>query len=1151
MKKSPVFTGGCRVLPKLSHQILLTMRLTILLLTAALVQVHARSYSQKVTLSGNNIPLHKIFKMVEQQTGYSFFYNNADIKGKATGSVNYRNTPLKTLLNDALKGQQLNYSIKGKTIFIAPAYVPVVTPTVLFQVEEVQNIITGTVTDSTGKPMGGVSVVVKGTKHGTITNYKGEFSLDVPDPASAVLVFSYVGYVPKEVNVDNKTELTVQIVAEQNVINDVVVTALGIKQEEKALGYAVQKVSGKELQTVKGVDIGTSMTGHIAGLVIKNSTEFNASPTIQLRGESALLVIDGVPYENITLRDIPTDNIQSVDVLKGPTAAALYGARGANGAIMITTKGSNGNGLSIDVNTNNMFALGYLAIPKVQTDYGHGEDGKINTDYVWGPKLNIGLDTTQWNPVTKQWEDMPLVTRGKDNLQHFMNMGIISNNNISITQSGKNGFFRAGLNYIYNKGQFPNENLNIINYTMDGKLLVGKNFSLESHMGYSRQTAPQNWGSGYGDQGYLYQIDIWTGPDYDIRQYKDYWVKPNVQQNWLYSAWYDNPYLIAYQKLEGTVKNKLNASLITNYKFSPDLNLMFRSGYDYYSNELTVRNPMGINSTRGDGDFTIHPGTDDGDSYNFYWNWGGKGMYGMDEMWGLSTNNDLILTYNKKVNKLSVNALAGGSIYYYIDREFGAQTVNGLNQPGWYSLANAAPSKSVGVNSISNNYGTWKKQVNSLYGKVSLSYNDMVYVDATGRNDWSSTQPAAHRSYFYPSVSSSIIMSKFIPMPQFVNMWKLRASWTIDKSMSGIYADNRLYSVGTSWGQTSSSYPGNLQPDALLPSSTRTWEFGTAAYLFDNRLHFDVAYFSKLYYDRQVSQTISSASGFSTTLVNTQEQYARRGLEATVDGSVIRNKNFQWHSLINYSFDHRYYTKLDPVYTPDDLFHRIGQRLDDYVINDWLRDPHGNLINVNGLPQTSSYKSKIGYGDPDFTFGFINDFTIGKFTVGVNIDGRIGGLMYDYIWDEMFATGSSPETVNKWRYDQVVNGLTNYIGSGVKVVSGDVSYDKYGRITSDTRQYAPNDVAVGYQSYEQWIQGSGNHGIMNESFVKLREVSVSYNLPGTIFGKRSGIKSASVAITGQNLLLLTGFKFSDPDIDTENLNSPSQRMLGISIKVGL
>lgn len=1002
-----------------------------------------------------------------------------------------------------------------------------------------QKTISGVVKDSlTDAPLIGATVKVKNGSSTAITNSQGNFQIDVSN-SNVVLLVSYIGYTTREVAANGNPALTISLSQSREQLSEVVVTALGIKRETKALGYAVQKVNSEEIETVKGVDVATSLTGKVSGLVVKNSTEFNEKPKIELRGETPMIVIDGVPYGNMSLRDIPTDNIESMSVLKGPTAAALYGAKGASGAIMITTKKGKGKGFSIDINSNTMTALGFVAIPKVQTSYAHGINGQIADDYVWGPKLDIGDSAIQWNPITKQNEMMPLISSGKNNLRNFMETGFITNNNISITSSSERGFFRAGINHIYNKGQYPNSKLNIINYTMSGALKVGDKFSLESSMGYTRETSPQIWGRGYGTQGYIYQILMWTGPDYDIRQYKDIWVVPYEKQNWLYNAWYDNPYLIAYEKLNGVDHNKLNASLTANYKFTNNLNLMFRSGYDYYKNEETVQSPAGIHSTRG------------GSSGNtFSWNYSGKGMFGMNQLWGFSTNNDVILTFDKKVSDFDLNLLGGGSIYYYIDREMGAQTRNGLAVPGWYSLANAVPSTTAGVDAIRTNFGTWKQQVNSLYGKASLGWKSAVYLDITGRNDWSSTQTTSERSYFYPSVSSSIVLSEFFSLPSALNMWKIRGSWTQDKRPSGVYSINRTFSGGTSWGLPSSSYPSTLLGTNLKPSASRTWEVGTEVFMLNGRLHLDVAYFDKYYFDRQTSATISSASGFTSTLVNTNETYARRGLEVTLDGTVIKNPNFQWHSMINYSFQHRYYVNLDSVYSADNLWTKKGARLDSYISPPILRDPQGNKINNGGFPVLSDYDANLGYRDPNFSFGFVNSFSFHNFIASVSVDGRIGGIMYNYIWNKMFDTGANPETDNEWRYDETVLGLKNYIGPGVKVVSGEATYDKYGRIISDTRKYAENDVAVGYQDYAQALNGAGwEHGLQNQSFVKVREISLGYRIPAKILEKTS-IKNASISLTAQNVFLFTKFKFSDPDVDDENMNAPSQRMLGLNLKLG-
>ncbi|MCF3110389.1 SusC/RagA family TonB-linked outer membrane protein [Niabella sp. CC-SYL272] len=1094
------------------------MKLCLALMLATASQVAASSgYGQEsVSLQLENARLSTILKTIQKKTDYRFVFSNKLVDETGMVNIKVQNTPVLSLLPRILNGTGLEYQQMSDNLIVIREKADI----------KKDILVKGTVTNAKGEPVSGATVSSNKGK-ATITNDKGEYSIEVDEFDE--LTFSYVGYTSQVIKVNSQQTINVVFEEANRALEEVVVTALGIKRQEKALGYATQKVGGTAVQTVKGVDLGTSLTGMVSGLVVKNSTEFNKTPAVQLRGESPLLVINGVPYGNMSLRDIPTDDIESIDVLKGATASALYGSRGGAGAIMITTKQGKGKRFAIDINSNNMFALGYVSIPKVQTSYGHGLDGKIATDYVWGPKLDVGDSAMQWNPITKKTEMMPLVSSGRNNLKNFLETGIISNNNISVTQSGENGFFRAGLNYIYNKGEWPNATLKIINSTMSGQMKLGKKFDLNASMGYTWEQSPQNIGGGYGDQGYLYQLLMWTGPDYDLRQYRDYWVTPNLKQNWLYDAWYDNPYLIAYEKLLGSQNNKLNASLTANYNFNQNLKLMFRTGYDYYSNEITQRNPANINSDRG--------------------GFVAAGLFRNNLDWGFSTNNDLILTYDKTFGKFGVNALAGGSIYYYVDRSQGASTVNGLSIPGWYSLANAAPSTTAGVNSISNSYSNYRKQTNGLYGKASFSYDNGIYLDITGRNDWASTQQASQRSYFYPSAGLSFILSRYLALPDWVDLLKLRGSWTISKSVLGVYSTNRTFSSGTSFGLISNSYPSNLLGDNLLPSTNRTWEMGLASYLFKSRLHVDATYFAKLYYNRQVSASVSGASGFTSTLVNTKETYARRGMEITVDGDVIKTGNFKWHSTINWSFDHRYWVDLDSVYSTDDNWHKKGTRLDVYTTNEWARDPNGDYINVGGKPIKNPYATQIGYGDPNYSFGFINEFSLGNLIFGINIDGRIGGLMYNYIWDKMFDTGSNPETDNQFRYNQVVNKDNTFTAPGVKIVSGKASYDKYGNLISDTRTYAPNDVAIGYQTYARNFRG-GNYGIMSESFVKLRQVSIGYNIPQNAIKSIRGLKSASVSVTGQNLILITKFKFSDPDRDTEDLNAPSQRMVGFNIKLG-
>ncbi|MFT4032275.1 MAG: SusC/RagA family TonB-linked outer membrane protein [Siphonobacter sp.] len=999
-------------------------------------------------------------------------------------------------------------------------------------------IVSGTIRASDGKPIPGVTVRLKNTARGTNADSEGRYRIDVPINDD-VLVFSNIGYATKEEPVGSRTQIDITLAEDQSQLNEVVVTALGVKREERSLGYSVQKVSGAGLQTVKGVNVATSLTGKVSGLWVKNSTEFFQEPTLTLRGESnIMLVIDGVPYTNMTLNNIPPDDIESVDVLKGPTAAALYGSRGGNGAIIVTTKrGAGKKGLTVSVNSNNMFNAGFLMLPKVQSSYSAGLGGVYDpTDYVWGAKLDIGNTASQWNPETKQMEVMELTSRGKNNFRDFLEPGMISNNNISISQTGENGSLRVSLNHIYNKGQYPNLKSNTVNFSVNGEMKMSDKFSLSTQMGYNRQTSPQITGSGYSAQGYMYQILMWTGPEYDLSKYRDYWLVPNEQQNWHYSAWYDNPYFIAYEKLDAIQKNKLNANFTATYQLFPGAKFIVRPGLDFFFHNETRRNPPSVHSTRG---ATLVDETSSA-------NWNALGMYADDQYSGYSFNGDALFMINKKVSVIDVDALVGGTIYRWNKKNLLSVTRGGIVIPGFYSLNNSIERPDV---------STWvqNKQVNSLYAKATFSYINSIFLDVTGRNDWSSSMPTTSRSYFYPSVGGSVVMSEFIKtLPSWLDYWKLRGSWTLSKSDLSVYATNQTYSTTTAdWGSLNSAYyPTTIRNSTVKPETNRTWEVGTSAYFLNKRLKFDFAYFNKYNYNIQTSATVSSASGFNTTLINTLQSYVRKGIELTLDAMVLKRGDLQWDLTANWSFNHRYFKELDPTYSADNLWTREGKRTDTYTGTAWLKDPNGNQIHrESGLPLVSDYTSLFGYTDPKFIWGLSNSVRWKNFRLGASFDGRIGGLLYNYTAYKMWDTGSHPDSDNQWRYDEVVNKNTSYVGNGVVVSSGTVTYDSYGQITSDTRQYATNETKVSYQSYAR-SYGDGKKGATNASFIKLREVSIGYTLP-TSFASRIGASSATISLTGQNVWMWTkAFRYADPDnSDDSQLSSPSVRYMGANIQL--
>ena len=470
--------------------------------------------------------------------------------------------------------------------------------------------------------------------------------------------------------------------------------------------------------------------------------------------------------------------------------------------------------------------------------------------------------------------------------------------------------------------------------------------------------------------------------------------------------------------------------------------------------------------------------------------------------------------------------------------------------PGFYSL-NAS------VERIGGGKTTSEKVLYSAYGKLGFSWKSGIFIDVTGRNDWSSTLPSDSRSYFYPSVSASLIPSAFYnPFEEVLDFWKLRTSWTVAKKDLGVYEINRVYNVSTDvWnGLSTATYPSELRDPSIKPETETSFEVGTNLRFFDGRLNFDYTYFTRLRYDRIISADISEASGSSEIITNTSEELRQKGMEFTLSGIPIEKNNFKWESSVNLSFYHWYYAKLDPIHSSKDPRIGKGERIDKFFMTDWEKDHDGNIVHQAGLPVKNKYQTVMGYSDPKYYLGWTNKFTYKNFDLSLSVDGRVGGLLYSWTEQAMWNSGAHPDSDNQWRYDEVVNGKTNYVGKGVKVVSGSASYDPYGKVLEDTREFALNDVPVSYQNYTQvYNENPWDHqarqNIKDATFIKLREVAFNYTLPRK-FSEKLKMKNVRVGLIGQNLFIWTKeFRFSDPDRGTENLNTPTARYLGFNINL--
>lgn len=1105
------------------------MKLTAIMLFACIGLAYAtESYSQSATLSLNvtNKTVQDVLDEIEKQSEFHFFYNNKQVNTTRIVSINSKKKNVFNVLEQLFNGTDISYKVLDKSIILSPKEI-LATASPIAQ-QTIKNI-SGKITDSNGEAIIGANVMEKGSTNGTVTDIDGNFTLSVP--ADATLIISYIGYETIAIPVAKKNVFQITLKEDSQNLEEVVVTALGIKRSEKALGYSVQKVGGEELTAVKGTNIATSLTGKIAGVTILNKNDFNTAPTVLLRGETPLVVIDGVPYENTGLGQVSADDIESINVLKGSTASALYGSKGAAGALMITTKRGNKEGLNISVNSNTMLNLGHLVLPEIQHGYSSGSGGKYlqeKSEYIWGDKLDIGRTAVQYDPYTYEWREMELTSRGKNNFKNFLETSFILNNNVNISYKGKDGSVRASMTHIYDKGQFPGNKLNKFNYTVAGDMKKGK-FSLDASINYNMSLSPQTRGTGYSGLGYMYNMIVWTGTDFDVRDYKNYWVagKEGEQQNWNYSADYNNPYFIANEITSSFTQARANGHINANYEITDWLKGSARIGSDTYNHRTENKTPLDVRNS-----------------------W--TGAYSISNYRTYSVTGDAMLMADKKLGDFNVGGIIGAGLTYYDYAYQTSSTKGGLTVPGFYSLNGS-------VETPNTSSSMKRRQTNSIYGKLETSWKNAIFLEVTGRNDWVSTLEEKERSYFYPSVSTSVILSELVPLPELLTFWKLRGSWTMTKKPADIYSINRVYSLTTNaWNDQSAAYaPRSIRDDSLGPESTREFEVGTVINFFQNRLRIDVAYYNKLFYDIQREASVSYSSGFSSSLINYDEERIKKGWELTVAGDIFKSKNFDWTSTFNWSRDRYYYHKIDENYSTDRTWVKPGERWDWFEVTDWERDPEGNIVHSGGLPVVSKYAKHAGFERASWVWGWNNHLRYKNFTLDISIDGRVGGKAYNRLEQAMWNSGTHIQSDNQWRYDEVVNGEKNYVGKGVVVVSGKVEYDSYGRILSDTRVFEKNTTPVGYESYikayHPWNGSARSQNIKSLTFFKIREMALGYKVP-QVFTQKAGISNLHLSLVAQNpLLWAKEFKYSDPDAiyedNAETLNSPAMRYVGFNIKL--
>ena len=997
----------------------------------------------------------------------------------------------------------------------------------------------------------GVSILEKGTSHGTTADSEGRFNMTVSSP-EPVLVFSFIGYKTQEIPVGSRTQIEIIMEEEITALNEVVVTALGVEREVKSLGYAVQTVEGEVMTKAREPNVINSLTGRVAGLEIRNQTDLFQDPGIRLRGATPLIVIDGVPSVDADIWKLNADDIETYSILKGATASALYGSIGRNGAIMITTKRGAKTGTQVEINSSTMFQPSFIRIPEVQTTYGNGNNGQYTYvdgsgggleggGWIWGPKLDQRDPTTPsgyWetpqynspvNPETGELVPLPFLSRGKNNVEDFFRTGMISTNNVSVSGTGEDGNFRISTSHTYQKGIVPNTELNNTSFQLSGGYNLSKRLKSDASLTYNRQYTDNFPETGYGPNNYLYNLILWTGPDISVNDLRNYW-KPGqegLQQRHYNTSWYNNPHFQANEYLRGYYRDNIFGQVKLDYNVAPGLDLTLRTGINQYNLNRTFKEPK---------------------SYVAY-DYVSQGNFMLSSQAELNLNTDFIAQYVKELSEnFTIRASAGGANRWRTFR-YQRQSTDGLVVPEFFNLSNSA-------NPLRGENSHQEQKVNSVYGTLDFEFFGGIFLGVTGRNDWVSTLPVQNNSFFYPSVSLAGVISDFTDLSAAkISFLKLRASWSrvSDGQIADLhpiyrfypYQHIQAYNPGVNWNNAPSlSFPSVLLNPDIKPESSDTYEIGADARFLEGRLGLDVALYRIRDFDNITSVPMSLGSGYTSRLENGGE-FLRKGIEITLTATPVRTTAFSWDVTVNWSQYRRY---LESVYDGSDRigFIKVGTRTDQIYGFSYAYTPGGKLIlQDNGFPQEDAFIRMLGYSNPDYIFGIQNSLSFGNFNLVISADGRVGGKMYSSTNQKMWWGGTHPGTVNQYR-DDANEGIASYVADGVTVVEGAVEYDSDGNVLSDTRVYAPNTTPVNYISWNINTSNAYLNHYYNASFIKLREITLTYNLPQSLLSK-TFMDRASVSLVGRNLVVWSDVPEVDPDPGEDSLQTPSVRNLGFNV----
>lgn len=1200
------------------------MKLTACWMLLLCLQVSARTFSQKVTLSVRDVPLQTVLREITRQTGISFVYKETMLEGIGPVSVHVKNVSIEDVLNVCLRDRPIGYKLVGKSIVIrkeVPSASVTALPDSVQYAEPPPREIRGVVRTVNNAVLDGVTVAEKGVSNATTTRTDGTFRIKVASP-EAVLVFSSIGFKTVEVPLNGRTQLEVILETSSQQLSGVVITALGITRARKSLGYSVEEVGGGEFTRVSQENILNGMAGKVSGVTINSTGGTGSSVSMVIRGATSLstdnqplFVVDGVPIANTlnnvtqvgidnrvdygnALSSINPEDIESVTVLKGPSAAALYGSRAGNGVVLITTKtGRGARKLTVTATSNTVFDIPYKYL-KFQHKYGAGPFSAIpvsvsgnlltnpfgsliqeNSVAVYGAELDRGYKEVQWNsPLDSSGKAiaMPLVSH-PDNVKHFVQTGITTVNGVSVANNNDQVSYRLSYTNMSNRGIIPHSDLYRNSLSLNSGLKISKTVRLSTNIDLSRNNSDNRPAGERGTNPLQWAYNV--SPHTDIRDLQQYWLpgQEGIQQRTQYKGVFNNPYFLASEVKNGFVRDRLFGNTRLDWQISPSFSFMARYALDTYNEKR---------ETKISESYTNDPG----------------GAYGIINLTTFESNADFLLSYKKEWKDFNLSVSAGGNTRYQKGTNIANATKDGtgLIVPGVFTIQNILP------DNLSYSSYLYKKGVNSVYGLLNLGYKEMVFLDITGRNDWSSTLPDA-QPYFYPSASLSLLVNEIAGLQsRAIDMIKLRAGVAQAGNDAGAYQVKTVLSNVGSWnGMPRLTTSGTLLNPDLKPEIATSYEGGIDVNLFKNRLRFAATYYMVENKNQIFSTKTPPSSGYSSKNINAG-LLRSKGIELSLGGTPVQDRNWKVDvnanltrsrtRIIRLADEMPYFTLWEDAkggawtYLGDEIGDIYDAQL--VTVQDKGSPYYGYpLLDNNGKWQSIdaiNAKNKIGNFNPDFILGFQSSISYKRFSLNFTLDWRSGGdfvsqtyrygeengqstLFYGQLINPGMRTGQQLRDYLVANQDKMIrstghnfplvggptpeyNGFPFTYASytlpygGVFVPGVRGTYDASGNLTGYIENLGQNinssngTATLPFIGATAW--GFTRAFTFPASYLKLREISFAYELPVKAF-KTAKVQSASLSVYSRNIILWTAAKIN---IDPENAFQPSTSVQGSGVQ---